>query len=57
MKDYMYQKDLHWLIKEKPESMTNADWLVKWIPKGMDEEDWELLDQKALGEIRLNLTK
>ena len=57
MEDYLYQKDLHWPIKEKPATMTDADWSKKRMPKNMDEEEFELLDRKALGAIRLSLTK
>ena len=37
--------------------MTDADWSKKRMPKNMDEEELELLDRKALGAIRLSLTK
>ena len=57
MEDYLYQKDLHWPIKEKPKGMTDVDWSKKRKSKNMDEEDLELLDRKALGAIRLSLTK
>ena len=57
MEDYLYQKDLHWPIKEKLKSVSNANWMVKRMPKGMDDDEWELLDRKALGAIHLSLTK
>ena len=57
MEDYLYQKDLHWPIKEKPATMTDADWSKKQMQKNMDEKEFEQLDRKALGAIRLNLTK
>ncbi|KAK1560861.1 hypothetical protein Q3G72_031677 [Acer saccharum] len=57
MEDYLYQKDLHWPIKEKPEIMTDEEWSKKQKPKNMDEKDLELLDRKALRAIRLSLTK
>ena len=57
MEEYLNQKDLHWPIKEKPATMTNADWSKKRIPKNMDEEDLELLDRKAMSAIHLSLTK
>ncbi|KAK0591188.1 hypothetical protein LWI29_036674 [Acer saccharum] len=57
MEDYLYQKDLHWPLKEKLEGMTNVDWLKKRKLKNMDEEDLKLLDRKTLGAIRLSLKK
>ena len=59
MEDYLYQKDLHWPIKEKPAAMTDEEWSKKRKPKpkNMDEEDLKLLDRKTLGAIRLSLTK
>ena len=57
MEEYLNQKDLHWPIKEKPATMTDADWSKKWMRKNMDEKGLELLDRKALGAIRLSLTK
>ena len=57
MEDYLYQKDLHWLLKGKLEGMTDIDWSKKRKLKNMDEEDLELLDRKVLGAIRLSLIK
>ncbi|KAK0592932.1 hypothetical protein LWI29_027950 [Acer saccharum] len=57
MENYLYHKDLYWPIKEKPATMTNEEWSKKWKPKNMDEENLKLLDRKALGAIRLSLTK
>jgi len=44
IEDYLYQKDPYLLLGEK----TNK-------PKEMSDGEWEILDRKALGEIRLSL--
>ncbi|MGV7988975.1 hypothetical protein PJP10_31900, partial [Mycobacterium kansasii] len=46
MEDYLYQKDLYIPLggkEKKPEKMT--------------DDEWFLLDRKALGTIRLSLSK
>lgn len=43
MEDYLYQKDLYQPLTEKPKDMVEAEWKV--------------LDRKALGAIRLTLSK
>jgi hypothetical protein len=44
MEDYLYQKDLWWLLGGKAKK-----------PLAMFDEDWDILDRKALGSIRLCL--
>jgi hypothetical protein len=57
MEDYLYQKDLYLSIVEKPKDMSDEEWVVKRKPKDMIDAKWMVLDQKALGAIRLNLSK
>jgi hypothetical protein len=57
MEDYVYQKDLHLLIVEKPKDMSDEEWVVERKPGGMTDPQWMVLDQKALGAIRLSLSK
>ena len=43
IEDYLFQKDLYLPLVEKP--------------KDMKDSDWQLLDRKALGTVRLTLSK
>jgi len=44
MEDYLYQKDLYFLLNGKAKKSAS-----------MKDEEWEILDRKALGTIRLCL--
>jgi hypothetical protein len=57
MEDYLYQKDLYLPIVEKPKDMSDEEWVVKRKPRDMTEAQWMVLDRKALGAIRLSLSK
>jgi hypothetical protein len=57
MEDYLYQKDLYLSIVEKPKDMSDEEWVVKCKPRGMIDAQWMVLDRKALGAIRLSLSK
>jgi hypothetical protein len=57
MEDYLYQKDLYLPIVEKPKDMSDEEWVVEHKPGGMTDAQWMVLDRKALGAIRLSLSK
>jgi len=57
MEDYLYQKDLYLPIVEKPKDMSDEEWVVERKPGGMTDAQWMVLDRKALGAIRLSLSK
>jgi len=44
-------------IVEKPKDMSDEEWVVERKPRGMTDAQWMVLDRKALGAIRLNLSK
>ena len=47
IEDYLYQKDLYRPLMSKEKEKR----------KDESEEDWEILDRKAIGQIRLSLAK
>ncbi len=55
--EYLYQKDLYLPIVEKPKDMSDEEWVVERKPGGMVDAQWMVLDRKALGAIRLSLSK
>jgi acyl-activating enzyme 14 len=57
MEDYLYQKDLYLSIVEKPKDMFDEEWVVKYKSRDMTDAQWMVLDWKALGAIRLSLSK
>ncbi len=57
MEDYLYQKDLYLPIVKKPKDMSDEEWVVKRKPRDMTDAQWMVLDRKALGAIRLSLSK
>ncbi len=44
-------------IVEKPKDMSDEEWVVERKPGGMTDAQWMVLDRKALGAIRLSLSK
>jgi len=57
MENYLFQKDLYLPIVEKSKDMSDEEWVVKRKPKDMIDAQWMVLDRKALGAIRLSLSK